>query len=139
MDVLLTGMYGEAIALTRLLSWGYPATLVPGPLTYDLVVDVAGLPYRIQVKATNRECKHGDGENSFSFLISCAGKKKRRCYNLGEYDILACVSLYNNNILFLPFTDKIRIRRKVSTFTKEKELASWEACLKYLSSTEKKN
>ena len=136
MDTSLIGMHGEAIVLARLLSWGCPATLVSGPLTYDLVVDISGQPRRIQVKATNRECEHGSSENSLTFHISCnsyAGKGSY--YSSGDYDILACVSIPNNNILFLPFTDKIRIRRKVSTFTNEKELASWEACLKYLSST----
>lgn len=135
MDTALTGMHGEAFVLTRLLSWGYPATLVSGPLTYDIVVDIDGHPYRVQVKATDRKCDHGMNEKSFSFHISGNGGY----YETGNYDILACVALPSRRVLFLPFTDKKRIRRKVSAFTEKKEKESWEDCLDYLNSIEKKN
>ncbi len=128
MDNSLTGMYGEAIVLTCLLSWGYPATLVFGPLPYDLVVDIDGESYKVQVKATDREYEHGKFENSFSFNVSKSGQQ----YTSESYDILACVALSNHKVLFLPFTRKLRIRRKVSTFTQKKEWASWEDCLDHL-------
>lgn len=128
MDNSLTGMYGEAIVLTCLLSWGYPATLVSGPLSYDLVVDIDGESYKVQVKATDREYKHGKFENSFSFNTA----KGPYRYSPGSYDILACVALPNHKVLFMPFTKKLRIRRKVSTFTKERERESWEDCLDHL-------
>lgn len=128
MDNSLTGMYGEAIVLTCLLSWGYPATLVSGPLSYDLVVDVDGSSYKVQVKATDREYEHGKFENSFSFNVSKGGQQ----YIPGSYDILACVALSNRKVLFIPFTKKLRIRRKVSTFTKKREKGSWKDCLDHL-------
>ena len=136
MDTSLTCMYSEAFVLTRLLSWGYPATLVSGPLTYDLIVDVDGVSYRVQVKSTSRECEHDNGENSLSFSVSRGGGEH---YDYNSYDILACVGVPKQKILFLPFTNKLCIRRKVSTFTKKKEIESWEECLKYLNSVGKKN
>lgn len=131
MDSSLTGMYGEAIVLTCLLSWGYPSTLVSGPLSYDLVVDIDGDSYKVQVKATDREYAHGNFENSFSFNVSKGGRR----YTPESYDILACVSLPYNRVLFLPFTRKLRIRRKVSTFTLKNEKKSWRKCLKCLKKT----
>lgn len=134
MDNSLAGMYGEAIVLTCLLSWGYPATLVSGPLSYDILVDIYGQSYKVQVKATNRECPHGEYESSLSFNIDRGSKFEgvRARYTTGSYDILACVSLLNNKILFMPFTKKVNIRRKVSTFTKKRERESWVDCLDHL-------
>lgn len=120
----MIGTYGEYFCVTRLLSWGYPATIVPGPFTYDVVVDINGKPLRIQVKTTNRESSRGG-----SFEWNCRHSVKNKAYSEGDYDIMACVAVPNYRMIFLPFHKKQIISRSCDKLNREEERKSWETCL----------
>ncbi len=127
-DKDMVGTYGEYFTVTRLLSWGYPATIVPGPFKYDIVVDVDGRPLRIQVKSTHKVLRNKRDKDVFKFECRTQGNS----YVAKDYDIMACVAMPNYRILFLPNKNRQSIERKIETFTKEQEKQSWDSCLKSL-------
>lgn len=128
MEKDMVGTYGEYFTVTRLLSWGYPATVVPGPFKYDVVVDIDGTPLRIQVKSTGKIQKSRTGNDVFRF--EC--RTRAKSYKEKDYDIMACVAVPNYRILFLPNGSRKALERKVETFNKEQERNSWDSCLKSL-------
>ena len=132
MDKEMTGIYGEYFVVTRLLSWGYPAAIVPGPFKYDVVVDIDGQPVRVQVKSTNRKISKGKLEDSYAWNCRTTGGKAGKAYSRGDYDIMALVAVPEYRMVFMPFHKKQGIERKVSSMSKQQEKETWDNCLKSL-------
>lgn len=135
MEKEMVGTYGEYFVVTRLLSWGFPAAIVPGPFSYDVVADINGTPVRVQVKTTNKVSKSRSGKDVFRFdCRHTAGRNSSKSGSYGpqDYDIMVCVAVPNFRMMFLPNGKRVTLERAATVFNREEERKSWDSCLKSL-------
>ena len=93
---LQIGVAGEHLVCADLIMRGYNAYLSDQGLPYDVVADIEGKLYKIQVKTTRKERpipqrkKHTP---AYLFHIKRCGKHGAKEYQLKDFDIMALVAL----------------------------------------------
>lgn len=118
------GDAAEPYVQYKIMHWGYPVAWCKDGLPYDLLVDVNGLPLRVQVKSCHKELKN---RPSYQFNTRVAGKKTNRKnpYARNEVDVMAYVAM---DIPCVLFTHKLpagpNVHLKGTSFTEEE---SWES------------
>ncbi len=101
---LAVGTAAEHLVCADLLLGGYRAFLADQVCPYDVAVDVGGRLVRIQVKATRcpRQLRGRNKTMPYMWNVRRAGKKGRRVYADGEFDLLALVAIDVRRIAYLP-------------------------------------
>lgn len=107
-DDLELGKAAEHLICADLILQGYRAFLSDQGLPYDVLVDVCGTFVRIQVKAT-RGPKNPDprtrASKGYFFHLRRAGRRCRRRYPVGAFDIYALVAMDRRGIAYLTPAD----------------------------------
>ena len=88
---LQTGVAGEHLVCADLITRGYNAYLSDQGLPYDVVADIGGKLYKIQVKTTSKyravpQRKHYTP--AYLFWIKRCGKGGAKVYKEKDYDFL---------------------------------------------------
>jgi hypothetical protein len=106
---LEVGKAAEHLVVADLILAGHRAYLSDQGLPYDVILDDAGMLYRIQVKAS-RDPRQVPQRRAFTpgyiFHIKRAGKGGRRRYGPHEFDLFAFVALDIRTIAYLPFSSQ---------------------------------
>lgn len=89
---LQIGKAGEHLVCCDLLQQGHNAFLADQGLPYDIIADISGILYRVQVKATLRPCTFGKVKNLYRFCLKSAKKGNRKIMPK-DVDIIAFVAL----------------------------------------------
>lgn len=132
MSEVRTGKIGEVLCLLRLTQLGLQADIVQSGTTDILVFDGPKL-WRIQVKASHLK----QNKNSMGYQFStCKGGGAKTSLTRQDCDILACVAVPVERVLFFP-VDQIHNcktkRFKIKDFEQEDlEQATWQACMDWL-------
>jgi hypothetical protein len=96
MSDLQTGTAGEYLVCADLLLKGYNAYLSTGQLPYDVILDVNGQLYKIQVKTTRQPTPVPQRKNrtdKYIVNIRRCGKGGHKSYRDNEVDIFAIVAI----------------------------------------------
>ena len=104
---LQIGKSGEYLVCADLILNGFIAYPSEQGLPYDVVMDVDGILYKVQVKTT-RGAKHVPQRKTdipaYIFHIGNHGKRnKTKLYSKNQVDIFALVALDSKRIAYLPF------------------------------------
>lgn len=117
------GSIAETLVQYKLLRWGYDAIQVSQDYAYDLLI-VQDRPIRVQVKSTLKIY----GSSSYQFKTT-RGSGATKAYKASHYDILACVALDIERVLFMCHTPQKTIRVRPNKFTASTEMESWQRSL----------
>lgn len=104
------GKAAEHLVVADLILSGYRAYLTEQGLPYDVVLDLEGNLYRIQVKASRcakrmpQRVAHTPG---YLYHVRRAGKGGRRKYGDDEFEIVALVAMDLRIVAYLPFKGPI--------------------------------
>lgn len=102
---LAAGVAGEHLVCADLLLQGFRAFMADQNCPYDIAVDIGGRLIRLQVKSTrgSRSIPQRVGHfPAYMWHVRRAGKKGRRVYGEGEFDLLALVALDCRKVAYLP-------------------------------------
>jgi len=92
------GHLGEILVEMKLTLWGFECTMCHNhALPYDLLLVHGGKCYRVQVKASRTP---QGSKNSYAFALRHGAEK--RSYEDNSYDLLCCVALDMEKIVFFP-------------------------------------
>lgn len=132
MSEVRTGKIGEVLCLLRLTQLGLQAEIVHSGATDILVFDGPKL-WRIQVKASHLK----QNKSSIGYQFStCKGGGSKIPLTCNDCDILACVAIPVERVLFTPIDHVLNCktkRFKKSDFQQENlEQATWQACMDWL-------
>ncbi len=114
---LQLGKAGEYLVCADLILQGYVAYLSEQGLRYDVVVDVDGRLFRVQVKTTSiykATPQRKEYTPSYSFQIMRCGKGGKKRYKNSDVDIFALVAIEENTIGYIPI-DKIKTTMSFQT------------------------
>lgn len=102
-DDLELGKAAEHLVCADLIMQGYRAFLSDQGLPYDILVDVAGVFVRVQVKATRRPKNPARDRVSTGYFFSLrrAGKGGRRRYPRNAFDLYALVAMDRQAIAYM--------------------------------------
>jgi PD-(D/E)XK endonuclease len=103
------GRAAEHLVVADLILSGHRAYLTEQGLPYDVVIDRNGRLLRVQVKAS-RGVKRMPGRAvgmGYLYNVRRAGKRGKRQYETGEFDIIALVAMDIRVIAYLPFSDRV--------------------------------
>lgn len=119
------GQAGEHLVMAQLLTWGYPAYLIAGTSTFDILVPFNDLFCRIQVKALIRPNASGAWQ-----FQTFQGKwtHGRRPYQAGAFDIIAYAALGLRKCFFsygVPATTTVYVKATCFDHEEESWLRSW--------------
>lgn len=105
-DDLNVGRAGEYLVCFDLAMHGYNAYLTSQGMPYDVILDIKGHLYKIQVKTTRKAVRVPQRINridKYIFNINRHGKKGKKTYQNQDVDIFALVALDEKTIgYFLP-------------------------------------
>jgi len=104
---LSAGLAAEHMVCADLLLSGFRAFLAPQNCPFDVAVECDGNLIRVQVKGTRSAKKIPQRVGHFPaymWNVRRAGKRGRRTYADGEFDVLALVALDCHKIAYLPAT-----------------------------------
>lgn len=132
MSEVRTGKIGEVLCLLRLTQLGLQADIVQSGTTDILVFDGPKL-WRIQVKASHLK----QNKSSIGYQFStCKGGGAKTPLTRQDCDILACVAVPVERVLFFPVDQILNCktkRFKIKDFEQEDlEQATWQACMDWL-------
>lgn len=101
------GKAGEYLVCADLLLKGYTAFVVEQALAYDVVVDLNGRIFRVQVKTTRAPRATGDRDltPAYFFNVRRMGKGGRKAYTKDDADIFALVALDRRHIGYIAEAD----------------------------------
>lgn len=105
---LQIGIAGEHLVCADLIVKGHKAYLSDQGLPYDVVADIDGKLYKIQVKTTSKYRAVPQSKNhtpAYLFWIKRCGKKGKKTYKNKDYDFMALVALDKKIIGYLPFNN----------------------------------
>jgi len=108
MKELQIGIAGEHLVCADLLTKGYNAYLSDQGLPYDVVVDIGGKLYKIQVKTTSKPRAVPQRKKytpAYLFWIKRKGKNGNKVYKEGDYDFMALVALDKKIVGYVPFNN----------------------------------
>lgn len=100
-DDLNIGRAGEYLVCFDLAMHGYKAYLTSQGMPYDIILDVNGVLYKIQVKTTRKPVRVPQRINridKYLFHITRRGKNGRKTYQEKDVDIFALVALDEKTI-----------------------------------------
>ena len=103
---LQIGKAGEYLVCADLIIKGYNAYLSDQGLPYDVVADIKGQLYKIQVKTTSKYRAVPQRKKytpAYLFWIKRCGKGGKKVYKEKDYDFMALVALDKKIIGYLPF------------------------------------
>lgn len=103
---LQIGVAGEHLVCADLIIKGYNAYLSDQGLPYDVVADIDGQLYKIQVKTTSKYRAVPQRKNytpAYLFWIKRCGKGGKKVYKEKDYDFMALVALDKKIVGYLPF------------------------------------
>lgn len=103
---LQIGVAGEHLVCADLITKGYNAYLSDQGLPYDVVADIDGKLYKIQVKTTSKYRAIPQRKNytpAYLFWIKRCGKGGKKVYKEKDYDFMALVALDKKIVGYLPF------------------------------------
>ena len=98
---LETGKAGEYLTLYKLLRQGFRAFPSDQGLPYDLLVDVDGRVFRVQVKTTERRSTYGASKDVLRFSTRRA-RGTNRAASVLDCDFYALVDLEREVVGFFP-------------------------------------
>ncbi len=104
------GKAAEHLVVADLILSGYRAYLTEQGLPYDVVLDLEGSLYRIQVKASRcakRMPQRAAYTPAYLYHVRRAGKGGRRKYGDDEFEIVALVAMDLRIVAYLPFQGRI--------------------------------
>jgi hypothetical protein len=105
---LQTGVAGEHLVCADLIMKGHNAYLSDQGLPYDVVADINGKLYKIQVKTTSKYRSVPQRKTltpAYLFWIKRCGKNGKNIYKEQDYDFMALVALDKKIIGYLPFNN----------------------------------
>lgn len=101
---LHAGRAGELIAATEFLYRGYDCSLSDQGMPYDLVCDIEGKLFKVQVKTTRKPeliPGRGKGLELYRFWVSRCGKGGKQKYSTVDVDLFAVVALDTKQVGFI--------------------------------------
>lgn len=104
------GKAAEHLVVADLILSGYRAYLTEQGLPYDVVLDLEGSLYRIQVKASRCAKRMPQREvytPGYMYHLRRAGKGGRRKYRDDEFEIVALVAMDLRVVAYLPFKGRV--------------------------------
>ena len=106
---LRIGRAGQHLVMFDLLSKGFCCCQTEEGMPYDIVVDLAGLMIRLQVKTTMKPARMNEEYRTATYLfhVRRAGKRGRREYVMGEFEGFALVCMDTRNVWYYPFLKSI--------------------------------
>ena len=125
------GDIAEIFTAYRLMQKGCIVHMSSPRSPHDLIVEYEGVVFKVQVKgAAKLEKKGGKETKLFPFCLA-RGKNSARLYSSNDYDILACVALPYERIIYYPrFKEKARHRISIDELSEEAEHNSWIETIK---------
>ena len=105
---LQVGVAGEHLVCADLIIKGHKAFLSDQGLPYDVVADINGKLYKIQVKTTGKYRSVPQRKThtpAYLFWIKRCGKGGKNIYTERDYDFMALVALDKRIIGYLPFNN----------------------------------
>jgi len=103
-DDLQVGVAGEHLVCADLIMKGYNAYLSDQGLPYDVVADINGKLYKIQVKTTSKYRSVPQRKThtpAYLFFIKRCGKGGKKQYKTTDYDFMALVTLDSKMIGYI--------------------------------------
>ena len=129
------GAIGEYICALRLLKMGVQCRIV-NMGTSDIIAELDGRVYRIQVKSSQLKARHEPNRNNgYQFITSKGGNKLR--LTEADCDIVAMVALDIENIWFSPIqkvAKQVSKRIHPSKFCENTIELTWKDTISYLES-----
>ena len=124
---LQIGIAGEHLVCADLIKKGYKAYLSDQGLAYDVIADIGGKLYKVQVKTTSKYRAVPQRKNytpAYLFWVKRCGKGGKKQYDGTEFDFMALVAL-DKNIIGYVKPDLVRgtmilTEEKLRTLTFEK-------------------
>ena len=101
---LQIGVAGEHLVCADLIKKGYNAYLSDQGLSYDVIADIDGKLYKIQVKTTSKYRAVPQRKKytpAYLFWIKRCGKGGKKSYTEKDFDFMALVALDKNIIGYL--------------------------------------
>jgi len=101
---LQIGIAGEHLVCADLIKKGYKAYLSDQGLAYDVITDIEGKLYKIQVKTTSKYRAIPQRKNhtpAYLFWIKRCGKGGKKTYTDRDFDFMALVALDKGIIGYL--------------------------------------
>lgn len=108
LDDLQIGIAGEHLVCADLIIKGYKAYLSDQGLPYDVLLDINGKLFKIQVKTTSKYRSVPQRKThtpAYLFWIKRKGRNGKRVYKNSDYDFMALVALDKKIIGYLPFNN----------------------------------
>ena len=105
---LQIGVAGEHLVCADLIIRGHNAYLSDQGLPYDVVADIGGKLYKIQVKTTSKYRAVPQRKNhtpAYLFWIKRKGKGGNKVYSEKDYDFMALVALDKKIIGYVQFNN----------------------------------
>ena len=105
---LQIGVAGEHLVCADLIIKGHNAYLSDQGLPYDVIADINGKLYKIQVKTTSKYRAVPQRKKytpAYLFWIKRCGKGGKKIYTERDYDFMALVALDKKIIGYLPFNN----------------------------------
>ena len=103
---LQIGIAGEHLVCADMLTKGYNAYLSDQGLPYDVIADINGSLYKIQVKTTSKYRAVPQRKirtPAYLFWIKRKGKNGNKVYVKDDYDFMALVALDKKIVGYVPF------------------------------------
>jgi len=101
---LQIGIAGEHLVCADLIKKGYKAYLSDQGLSYDVIADIDGKLYKVQVKTTSKYRAIPQRKKytpAYLFWIRRCGKGGKKTYTEGDFDFMALVALDKGIIGYL--------------------------------------
>ena len=108
MNDLQIGIAGEHLVCADLITKGHHTYLSDQGLPYDVVADINGKLYKIQVKTTAKPRAIPQRKTytpAYLFWIKRKGKNGNRIYTETDYDFMALVALDKKIVGYVPFNN----------------------------------
>jgi len=104
-----TGDIGEALCYYRLLNMGVPCRIVNLGATDIIAIIDDDITIRIQVKTAHRTYDHRYKKSTADYCFNvCRGSKVKRRFEEHEVDVIACVGIEDETIMFYPAKQLIK-------------------------------
>lgn len=105
-EMMARGKAGEHLVCADLLLLGHHASLATEGMPYDVIAQIHGKLYRVQVKTTleprNVNTQGRNPNRVYAFDTRRKGYKARQRMSDQECDLVACVALDTRQIAYLP-------------------------------------
>lgn len=107
---LMVGQAGQCLAMADLLLRGIPCFPAAEGMPYDLVMDVEGRLFRLQVKTTHGPVLRSKTRSKtpcYFFHVRRCGKGGKRIYPKDAFDGFCFVDLETKLVAYMPYTEEV--------------------------------